>query len=157
MEILKKLGHWILFIIGSFIGIFLVLSITFYLPTIVYNWILNWNIILFMLVGGVFVIIYYWVARFLVNYLYIFTLMNYKPDYWVSSIFQLLCAIIFAFYYYITLDKYIDNPTALIESFKGIMFIIFISSFNLRILYWAITYPFKEEKDFYIPKTYFEW
>jgi hypothetical protein len=83
--------------------------------------------------------------------------MNYKPDYWVSSIFQLLCAIIFAFYYYITLDKYIDNPTALIESFKGIMFIIFISSFNLRILYWAITYPFKEEKDFYIPKTYFEW
>ena len=141
MKFLNKIGHWIVFIVGGYLGTWLALFISVALPLFVGSWIFSWNDFLFLVVGGILLSIYYWIIFFGLSWYYAFLNKN-KPDYWVSNIFLVIVAILF-FYNFITVfGRLVNKEIPMFKGFKGIMFLIAIIPAYLKILFASLIAPF---------------
>ena len=141
MKPLKKIGHWLLFLLGGYIATYLALAICFLLPIFLFLWIYSWNTFLFLIIGSIFVIIYYWFFLAVLGG-YIFLIIKHKPDYWFSNIFLLIITIFFCFSFINIFEKSINENIIMFISFKGIMFVMAIIPAYLKALYLIIIMPF---------------
>ncbi len=140
MKILRKILHWILFLISGWIITILMSVITFYLPFLIFGYIHNWNIFWFVLFGLILLFIY---KFYLGLVLYIFeTLNKKKPDYWFSSIFLCLVAIYTFYNLYDSIQNLTNNYFVIFKSFKGIIFFITIIPIFLVFTFYTIFFPF---------------
>lgn len=140
MKILRKILHWILFLISGWIITILMSVITFYLPFLIFGYIHNWNTFWFVLFGLILLFIY---KFYLGLVLYIFeTLNKKKPDYWFSSIFLCLVAIYTFYNLYDSIQNLTNNYFVIFKSFKGIIFFITIIPIFLVFTFYTIFFPF---------------
>ena len=141
MKTIKKIGHWLLFIIGGYLGTWIILAIATLLPFFVGLWLFEFGDFWFFLLGSIALGIYYLLVYS--GLFLFFTFLNKKkPDYWVSNIF--LGLVTFYFFYTLinTLGKNISESKELFLNFKGIVLIITILPAYLQILFYSIVAPF---------------
>lgn len=133
MDSLKKIGHWIVFIIVCPIITWTVLFLIVMAPLWVFQWIFDWNIILFVLASYLFFFFLYMPIIFggLDNY-YAF-LNRYKPDKWLSSIFISVLAIIFIYRFYPVFDEHIGSRSFKDFGLKGYLYIMVTLGLYLRV------------------------
>lgn len=144
MKTIKKIGHWILFLIGGYIGTWIVLAIATWLPFLVGLWLFDFSDFWFFFLGSIALGIYYLIVYGGLGLFFTF-LNKKKPDYWVSNIF--LCIVTFYFFYTLinVLGKNISESKELFLNFKGILLLISILPAYLQILFFAIVAPFIKE------------
>ena len=132
MVAIKKIGHWIAFLIGGFAAINLSLTISFSLPWFIFNWLLKFSDFWFFMIGAIFVTIFNWLIFW--GFKFFFDFINkQKPDYWISSIFITLVALRF-FYNNITVisEVILQFKSILLDS-KFIMFFL-----TMIPVYWKV-------------------
>jgi hypothetical protein len=140
MESLRKILHWILFLISGWIITIFMSVVTFYIPLVAFEYINEWNTFWFILIG---LILLYFYKLYLGLVIYIFEYLNKKkPDYWFSSIFLSLVAIYTFYYLYDNLQNVINNYFILFKTFKGIIFFITILPIFLIFTFYTIFFPF---------------
>lgn len=144
MKTIKKIGHWLLFIIGGYLGTWIVLEIATLLPFFVGLWLFQFGDFWFFLLGSIALVIYYLLVYGGLGLFFTF-LNKKKPDYWVSNIF--LGLVTFYFFYTLinTLGKNISESKELFLNFKGIVLMITILPAYLQILFYSILAPFIKE------------
>lgn len=150
MDTTKKIVHYFLYIIGTYIGTWLVLAICVILPFLGALLIFKLNNFWFLFVGGFMMTIYYFILISLLGWYYEYV-DRHKPDYWFSNIFLELVALLF-FYAFIT--RFGNNFNKGLEAydlkeilnFKGIVFLISIVPAWLNILYVSLILPFAKKK-----------
>lgn len=142
---LKKIGHWILFLIGGFIGTWIVLRILVILP-LVGMFLFELGNFWFVLIGAILFGLYNYLVIFGLNFFYTF-LNKKKPDYWMSNIFLILVAF-FVFYNLINdLREFFNEFKGVFFKFKFVFFSIGLLPAYLRILFFAFLIPFRKEND----------
>jgi hypothetical protein len=146
MKIFKKIGHWILFIIGGFLGTHIVLLIATLLPFFVGVWLFDFGDFWFLFLGSIAISIYYFLVYAGVGYFFIF-LNRKKPDYWVSSIFLGLVTLHFFYWLITNLGITFTEYKELFLSFKGICLLITILPAYLQILFSALILQFIKSED----------
>jgi hypothetical protein len=144
MKIIKKIGHWILFIIGGYLGTWLVLAITTLLPYLVGIWLLSFGDFWFFFLSSIIFGIYYMLVYGGLGFFVIF-LNKKKPDYWVSNIFLGLVTFYFFYTLITVLGKHITEHKEIFMTFKGILLLITIIPPYLQILFYALVAPFIKE------------
>lgn len=141
MNTLKKIGHWILFLIGGYLGTWIVLAIVTLLPFFVGLWIFDFSDFWFFFIGSI-ALSFYYLLVFGGLSLYFTFLNSYKPDYWVSNIFLSLVTFFFFYTLINSLGQNITESKELFMNFKGIVFLITILPAYLKILYVSLIAPF---------------
>jgi hypothetical protein len=140
MKSLRKILHWILFLISGWLITILMSVITFYIPFVIFEHIHEWNTFWFILFGLILLYIY---KLYLGLVLYIFENLNKKkPDYWFSSIFLSLVAIYTFYNLYDNIQNLVNNYFVIFKTFKGIIFIITILPIFLVFTFFTIIFPF---------------
>lgn len=142
MKIIKKIGHWIAFILGSYFGAFIYWGIMTLFPIFSVMWLMSlsnlWFIVLGSLCIGIFTLLAYGLSFFIALQ------VKLKPDYWVSNGFILL----FAFYFFYTLitrwDLSVKVDLRLFTSSKGIIYAILIIPIYLRFCFMSLLLPFTQ-------------
>jgi hypothetical protein len=141
MVLLNKIQQWIIFVIGGFIGTVFLLFVLTALPLFVGIWILDWNIFLFLVVGGILMSIYYYLLYFSIAFYYDY-LNRRKPDYWISNILLALVTICFFYFFTTNFVTLFDKNIKIFMNFKGIMLLMAITPAYFKILYVSIISPF---------------
>jgi hypothetical protein len=138
---LKKIGHWLLFLLAGYFITRIILVIIFFLPIYAFAKIYYWGVFWFLLTGIIFLTIFYNIVIGLMGRL--FEYMNEKkPDYWFSSIFLSIVTITFFYEFIEYFESIINDYSREFRTFKGIMFIISIFPSYLMILFFSIISPF---------------
>jgi hypothetical protein len=150
MKTLKKIGYWFLFFIVGYLLTRIILAIAFILPVFAYLYINDFQIFWFLLLGGVFLTIYYWLTFGLMVFLLKY-LNEKKPDYWVSNIFLILTSVTFFYQYFLYLQSVVYENLTTFKNFKELMLIFTILPVYLKIIYISIIYPFLIK---FQPKTF---
>jgi len=141
MMYLKKIGHWLLFLLAGYFITRIILVIIFFLPIYAFAKIYYWGVFWFLLTGIIFLTIFYNIVIGLMGRL--FEYMNEKkPDYWFSSIFLSIVTITFFYEFIEYFESIINDYSREFRTFKGIMFIISIFPSYLMILFFSIISPF---------------
>ena len=144
MKVIKKIGHWILFLIGGYLGTWIVLAIAILLPFIVGLFLFDFGDFGFFLLGSFALTLYYGLVYGLIGLFFSF-LNQKKPDYWISNIFLVLITFYF-FYVLITgVGDVVTEYKELFMNFKGIVLLITILPAYLQILFFAVVAPFIKE------------
>lgn len=146
MQILKKIGHFAIYIIGTYFGTWLILAICVILPFLGFLLVYDWGDFWFLFVGGILMTIYYLVCFALLTWYYDYVGKR-QPDYWFSNIFLVLVA--FAFFYTFVTNfgkNFNENPDAFVN-FKGIVFLISVIPAYLKILFVSLIMPFSNKKN----------
>ena len=141
MGIIKKIGHYILFIIGGYIGTWLVLAICTILPFLGFLLIYSLGDFWFLFLGSIMMTIYYMALFGLLGWYYEY-IDKRKPDYWFSNIFIALVALLFFYTLITSLGPNVSKEPKAFLNFKGIVFLISIIPAYLRILYVSLLLPF---------------
>lgn len=144
MRIIKKIGHWILFIIGSYIGLSIVLAIATLLPIYVGAWLFTFSNFWFFVIGS-FLLTFYYLIAFGLPALFFNFLNDKKPDYWVSNILLVLISVYFFYILFTIVAKVIDLNIKVFFNFKGIIFLTTLLPAYLQILFSTIVVPFLKE------------
>jgi hypothetical protein len=144
MKAIKKIGHWILFLIGGYLGTWIVLAIVTLLPIFVGLLLFEFGDFWFFLLGSIALSFYYLLVYY--GFEIFFTFLNKKkPDYWISNIFLGLVTFYFFYTLITSLGKNITESKELFMNFKGIALLIAILPAYLQILFYAIVAPFTKE------------
>lgn len=141
MKIIKKILHWLGFIIGAPILTWLTLGISTLVPIYAFMKILDLGTFMFILVGSIIMAIYYFLNSLLIGISFL-TINKMKPDYWVSNIILAAVSIFFFYTLFTSLGKSIDGEFKMFMSFKGIMFITTVVPAYLGLLFKSIIFPF---------------
>ncbi len=144
MKIIKKIGHWITFLIGGYIGTWLILSISTLIPLFVFYWLVDFSDFWFFMIGGIIVTLYYIIIFGGLSLFFTF-LNKKKPDYWVSNIFIALTTVLFFYTIINSFGKIIGKEFRQYLTFKGIVFLITIIPAYFQILYFTIIAQFIKE------------
>lgn len=144
MKVLKKIGHWILFLIGGYFGTSIALAIAILLPSFVGIWLISFGDFWFFILGFVFEYLYY--ILILGGFSLGVTFLNKKkPDYWISNIFLVIVTFHF-FYVLITrFGTFVTENIEVFLNFKGIVLLITLLPAYLQILFVALILPFIKE------------
>jgi hypothetical protein len=144
MKVIKKIGHWILFLIGGYLGTWIVLAIAILLPFIVGLFLFDFGDFWFFLLGSFALTLYYGLVFGLTGLFFSF-LNQKKPDYWISNIFLVLITFYF-FYVLITgVGDIVTEYKELFMNFKGITLLITILPAYFQILFFTVVAPFIKE------------
>jgi hypothetical protein len=144
---MKRIGHWIAFLIFGYLLTIIVLSITTFIPLFVGPWLISkFNTFWFLFIGGILISIYYYII-FSVLVLYYGFLDSQKPDYWVSNIFLVIVTLYFYYTFGKSVQQVFDNYEGNFKSFKSILFFISIIPAYLQILFLSLIFPFIKNKD----------
>jgi hypothetical protein len=141
MDFLKKIGHWIVFLIGGYLGTWLALLISVALPLVVGLWIFDWNDFLFLFVGGILMTLYYLIVFIGLSWYYDF-INRKKPDYWASNIFLVIVAIYFFYTFITSFGRLVDQDVKVFAGFKGIILLLAIIPAYFKILFVSLIAPF---------------
>lgn len=145
---MKKIGHWIAFIIFGYLLTVIVLSIAVGIPLFVGPWLITkFSTFWFIFFGSILLSIYYYII-FSILVLYYTFLDTQKPDYWVSNIFIVLTSLYFYYIFYKNIGPVIINYVEDYKSFKFILFIISIVPSYFQILFLSLIFPFIKNKDY---------
>jgi len=100
MSLLKRIGHWILFLIGGYLFTCLVLAILTVLPVYIgFSLMISSSTFWFTFIVAIMSGIYYVLGTgILMKYLEFIS--YYKPDYWVSNIFLIIVTLLFYYIHY---------------------------------------------------------
>jgi hypothetical protein len=141
MDIIKKTGHWIAFIIGGYFATWFALLIFSAPPILVGLWAFNWNIFLFIIVVGILLTIYYYLLIIGLGFYYFF-INDKKPDYWISSIFLALVAIYYFYAFINQFSKAFDQDIDIFMNLKGFIFFVAILPAYWKMFYMSVIGPF---------------
>ena len=141
MDIIKKICHWIIFLLGGYIGTWLVLSISTLLPLYIFNWLVGFSDFWFFMIGGIIVTLYYIIIFGGLSLFFTF-LNKKKPDYWISNIFIALTTILLFYTLITSLGKSFGDDIKQFLTFKGIVFLITLIPAYFQILYFSIIAQF---------------
>lgn len=141
MKIIKKIGHWIAFLIGGYIGTWLVLGISTLLPLFVGLWLFSLGDFWFFFIGSLLLTFYYLLVFGGLGLFYAF-LNKKKPDYWFSNIFLALITVYFFYTLINSLGQNVSQDIKLFMKFKGIILIITILPAYFQILFYSLIAPF---------------
>ena len=145
MKVINKIGHWLLFLIGAYIGTWIVLAITTMLPFYILILLIDLGDFWFYLLGSIIIGIYYLIVFGGLS-IYFYFLNQKKPDYWISNIFLVLTALFFFYKLINKLGSNFNDAKEFYTSFKGILFLISILPAFLKILFFSILSPFIKDK-----------
>lgn len=145
MKLINKIGHWLLFLIGSYIGTWIVLAITTMFPFYILILLIDLGDFWFYLLGSIIIGIYYLIVFGCLS-IYFYFLNQKKPDYWISNIFLVLTALFFFYTLINRLGNNFNDAKEFYTSFKGILFLISILPAFLKILFFSILSPFIKDK-----------
>jgi hypothetical protein len=145
MKNIKKIGHWIAFLIGGFFGTNLALTIVTFLPFYLFIWLFNFSDFWFFMIGSILAALYYYLI--FGGLLFYFSFLNKrKPDYWISNIFIVLVTILFV-YNLINLSANASEQTRkLFFTFKGIVFFCTIIPAFFQIFYLSLIAQFVRDE-----------
>ena len=146
MRIIKKISHWILFIIGSYIGLNIVLTIATLLPIYVGAWLFSFSNFWFFVIGAILSTFYYFFA-FGLPALFFNFLNGKKPDYWISNILLVLISIYFYYNLINNISSFVDINLKLFINFKGFIFLTTLVPAFLQILFFTVVAPFLMEEN----------
>lgn len=147
MNFVKKIGHWIIFLVVGYFGTWIALFISAALPLLVGLWIFDWNAFLFLFVGAIFMTVYYLIVFMGLTWYYDF-INSKKPDYWVSNIYLVLVALYFFYTFTTRFGRLVDQDPKMFLRFNGIALLLAIIPAYFQILFMSLIAPFfKKDKE----------
>lgn len=143
MKIIKKILHWLGFIIGAPILVWVILSISVFAPLYAYDYLQDLGSNIHRFVMPIVIIIYY--LFFTTSSGVLFLVVNkMKPDYWVSNIILSLVSILFFGTFFNYESK---GSLGIFGSSEGLTYVTMYVPALLLLVYKSIIYPFKHHEN----------
>lgn len=146
MKTIKKISHWIIFLIGGCLGTWFVLAIVTILPLFVATLLFYFSDFWFFFIGSMALSLYYLLLYGGLS-IYFSFLNSHKPDYWISNIFIVIVTFLFFNNLINALGNNITESKDLFLNFKGIVSLISIIPAYLSIFYFSLVVPFIKNED----------
>ncbi len=147
MELIKRIGHWLLYILGSFIGVGIIMNICYYFPVLIFIWIIKWNsLFLFLFVGTIAISGYYWLCIML-GMFFVKINSQLSPNHIAAKIIAALYSLFFSTLFAIFFIRFIEKFDAVFSSFRGIIFVISIFPSYLGVAIYSLFAPFIKDND----------
>ncbi len=125
--------NWFFFFFGSLISLVVALFIGVIGPLMLLPVISSWDLVPYIIGGGLILLLYYFLVVFGMSWMYEqFT--RRKPDYWISSVYLLLIAVVCHVLIYFHHDLFAPDPFSFWSVTKGAIIICCLVPAMIRIL-----------------------